>query len=113
MLRARGAYTKDVAKAFDILQGEGAYSWQDKRDAYKAIYDKTNLVATKYTAYGFRNHTTNGNTASNLCVPYYNKFALFPIFECLATGPLKGIYDKMKNEGVDNLLMTSAVKVGL
>lgn len=113
MLRARGAYTKDVAKAFDILQGEGAYSWQDKRDAYKAIYDKTNLVATKYTAYGFRNHTTNGNTASNLCVPYYNKFALFPIFECLATGPLKSIYDKMKNEGVDNLLMTSAVKVGL
>ena len=113
MLRARGAYTNDVAKAFKILQGENAYSWQDKRDAYKAIYDKTNLVATKYTAYGFRNHTTNGNSASNLCVPYYNKFALFPIFECLATGPLKGIYDKMKNEGVDNLLMTSAVKVGL
>ncbi len=46
-------------------------------------------------------------------MPYYNKFALFPIFECLATGPLKGVYNKMKNEGVDNLLMTSAVKVGL
>ena len=113
MLRARGAYTNDVKKAFDVLQGENAYSWQDKKDAFKLIYEKTNLVATKYTAYGFRDHTTNGNKASSLSVPYYNKFALFPIFECLATGKLKGIYDKMKNEGVDNLLMTSAVKVGL
>jgi len=113
MLRARGAYNSDVAKAFDILQGETAYSWEDKRDAFKLIYDKTNLVTTKYTAYGFRDHTTNGNKVSSLSVPYYNKFALFPIFECLATGKLKNIYNKMKNEGVDNLLMTSAVKVGL
>ncbi len=113
MLRTRGAYNSDVAKAFDILQGETAYSWEDKRDAFKLIYDKTNLVTTKYTAYGFRDHTTNGNKVSSLSVPYYNKFALFPIFECLATGKLKDIYNKMKNEGVDNLLMTSAVKVGL
>ena len=113
MLRARGAFNNDVKKAFDILQGEDAYSWKDKKDAFKIIYEKTNLVTTKYTAYGFREHTTNGNKVSNLTVPYYNKFALFPIFECLATGKLKGIYEKMKNEGVDNLLMTSAVKVGL
>lgn len=113
MLRARGAFNNDVKKAFDILQGEGAYSWKDKKDAFKIIYEKTNLVTTKYTAYGFREHTTNGSKVSNLTVPYYNKFALFPIFECLATGKLKGIYEKMKNEGVDNLLMTSAVKVGL
>ncbi len=113
MLRARGAFNNEVKKAFDILQGEDAYSWKDKKDAFKIIYEKTNLVATKYTAYGFREHTTNGSKVSNLTVPYYNKFALFPIFECLATGKLKGIYEKMKNEGVDNLLMTSAVKVGL
>lgn len=113
MLRARGAFNNDVKKAFDILQGEDAYSWKDKKDAFKIIYEKTNLVTTKYTAYGFREHTTNGSKVSNLTVPYYNKFALFPIFECLATGKLKGIYEKMKNEGVDNLLMTSAVKVGL
>ena len=113
MLRARGAFNNDVKKAFDILQGEDAYSWKDKKDAFKIIYEKTNLVATKYTAYGFREHTTNGSKVSSLTVPYYNKFALFPIFECIATGKLKGIYEKMKNEGVDNLLMTSAVKVGL
>lgn len=113
MLRARGALTNDVAKAINILESSNKYSWMDQKDAYKLIYDKVNLVTTKYTAYGFRDHTTNGNKVSNLSVPYYNKFALFPIFDCIATGKLKNVYDKMKENNVDNLLMTSAVKVGL
>lgn len=113
MLRARGALTNDVAKAINILESSNKYSWMDQKDAYKLIYDKVNLVTTKYTAYGFRDHTTNGNKVSNLSVPYYNKFALFPIFDCIATGKLKNVYDKMKENKVDNLLMTSAVKVGL
>lgn len=113
MLRARGALTNDVAKAINILESSNKYSWMDKKDAYKLIYDKVNLVTTKYTAYGFRDHTTNGKKVSNLSVPYYNKFALFPIFDCIATGKLKNVYDKMKENKVDNLLMTSAVKVGL
>lgn len=113
MLRARGALTNDVAKAINILESSDKYSWMDQKDAYKLIYDKVNLVTTKYTAYGFRDHTTNGKKVSNLSVPYYNKFALFPIFDCIATGKLKNVYDKMKESKVDNLLMTSAVKVGL
>lgn len=113
MLRARGALTNDVAKAINILESSNKYSWMDQKDAYKLIYDKVNLVTTKYTAYGFRDHTTNGKKVSNLSVPYYNKFALFPIFDCMATGKLKNVYDKMKENKVDNLLMTSAVKVGL
>lgn len=113
MLRARGALTNDVAKAINILESSDKYSWMDQKDAYKLIYDKVNLVTTKYTAYGFRDHTTNGKKVSNLSVPYYNKFALFPIFDCIATGKLKNVYDKMKENKVDNLLMTSAVKVGL
>lgn len=113
MLRARGALTNDVAKAINILESSDKYSWMDQKDAYKLIYDKVNLVTTKYTAYGFRDHTTNGKKVSNLSVPYYNKFALFPIFDCIATGKLKNVYDKMKENNVDNLLMTSAVKVGL
>ena len=52
------------------------------------------------------------NKCSQPAVPYYNKFALFPLFDCLATGNMKGIYDKMKREKVDMLLMNSAVKVG-
>lgn len=113
MLRARGALTNDVAKAINILESSNKYSWMDQKDAYKLIYDKVNLVTTKYTAYGFRDHTTNGKKVSNLSVPYYNKFALFPIFDCIATGKLKNVYDKMKENNIDNLLMTSAVKVGL
>lgn len=113
MLRARGALKNDVAKAINILESSNKYSWMDQKDAYKLIYDKVNLVTTKYTAYGFRDHTTNGKKVSNLSVPYYNKFALFPIFDCIATGKLKNVYDKMKENKVDNLLMTSAVKVGL
>ena len=113
MLRARGALTNDVAKAINILESSDKYSWMDQKDAYKLIYEKVNLVTTKYTAYGFRDHTTNGKKVSNLSVPYYNKFALFPIFDCIATGKLKNVYDKMKESKVDNLLMTSAVKVGL
>lgn len=113
MLRARGALTNDVAKAINILESSNKYSWMDQKDAYKIIYGKVNLVTTKYTAYGFRDHTTNGKKVSNLSVPYYNKFALFPIFDCIATGKLKNVYDKMKESKVDNLLMTSAVKVGL
>lgn len=113
MLRARGALTNDVAKAINILESSNKYSWIDRKDAYKLIYDKVNLVTTKYTAYGFRDHTTNGKKVSNLSVPYYNKFALFPIFDCIATGKLKNVYDKIKENNIDNLLMTSAVKVGL
>lgn len=113
MLRMRGAYNKTVKKAFDILRDPSTkYSWQDKADAYKLIYNKTDLVTTKYTAYGIRAHNSDGNTVTDVAVPYCNKFALFPIFPCMATGKLNGIYQKMLDEGVDMALMTSAVKVG-
>ena len=112
MLRKRGAYS-GVKKAFDILRSdETKYSWVEKVDAFKTIYDTVSIVATKYTAYGFRPHTLNGETQSNLAVAYYNKFALFPLFPCLATGNMSGIYQKMLDEGVDMMFMDSAVKVG-
>jgi hypothetical protein len=113
MLRERGAYNDDVKKAFDILRNEDAdHSWTRKVEAFKLIYEKTAIVATKYTAYGVREHTLNGEQQSDLAVPYYNKFALFPIFPCLATGKMKQVYQKMKDESVDMLFMDSAVKVG-
>ena len=113
MLRKRGAYKNKVKKAFDILRSdETKYSWVEKEDAFKTIYDTVSIVATKYTAYGFRQHTLNGEIQSNLAVAYYNKFALFPLFPCLATGNMSGIYQKMLDEGVDMMFMDSAVKVG-
>ena len=112
LLRLRGALTGRVKKAFDILRSKDKYNWMDKSEAYKDIYEAVNIVSTKYTAYGFRNHTLNGEDQSDVAVSYYNKFALFPLFPCIATGHMSGIYDKMMNEKVDMLFMTSAVKVG-
>ena len=112
LLRLRGALTGRVKKAFDLLRSADKYNWMDKQEAYNTIYDAVNIVSTKYTAYGFRDHTQNGEEESDVAVAYYNKFALFPLFPCISTGNMHGIYNKMLNEKVDMLLMTSAVKVG-
>ena len=113
LLRMQGKYTNKVANAFDILTNDDTkYSWLDKADAYKLVYSAVNIVATKYTAYGIREHSINGNQASNVAVHYYDKFALFPIFPCLATGRMNTIYNEMLKQGVDQMLMSSAVKVG-
>lgn len=113
LIRMQGKYTNKVAKAFEILTNDDTkYSWMDKADAYKLVYSAVNIVATKYTAYGIHDHSINGNKASNVAVHYYDKFALFPIFPCLATGRMNAIYNEMLKQGVDQLLMDSAVKVG-
>ena len=112
MLRMRGAYTNKVRKAFKILMSSSKYNWTQVAKSYKTVYEAINIVPTKYTAYGFRPHTLNGSQVSDVAVAYYNKFALFPIFPCMATGKMKGIYDKMLSEGVEMLLMTSAIKLG-
>lgn len=113
LIRMQGKYTNKVAKAFEILTNDDTkYSWMDKADAYKLVYSAVNIVATKYTAYGIHEHSINGNTASNVAVHYYDKFALFPIFPCLATGRMNTIYNEMLKQGVDQMLMDSAVKVG-
>lgn len=113
LLRARGALTDRVKKAFDILTNDNTkYSWKESADAYRAIYNAVNIVTTKYTAYGFRSHTENGVDVSSTAVPYYNKFALFPIFPCIATGKMQALYQKMLKQNVDMVMMQSAVKVG-
>ena len=112
MLRMRGAYNNKVRKAFKILMSSSKYNWTKTAEAYKEVYRALNIVPTKYTAYGFRQHSLNGNQVSDVAVAYYNKFALFPIFPCMATGKMEAVYQKMVDEKVDMLLMTSAVKVG-
>lgn len=112
LMRARGEWNNATEKAFQILE-EGGSSWQDRRDAFDLVYKNLQVVTTKYTAYGFRPHMVNGrNVPGGLVVPYYNKFALFPLFDSMATGHMKDVYDKMKNEHVDNLLTVDAVKLG-
>ena len=46
----------------------------------------------------YNEHSINGNTASNVAV-HYDKFALFPIFPCLATGRMNTIYNEMLKQG--------------
>lgn len=108
LLRMRGAWNSEVKDAFDYLRGNK----KDKKDhlnsskAYRIIMNS--LIGTqKYSAYGYR--MQNG-----VPVHFYNKYALFPIFEDIAYGITKILYDKMNDPkyGVDMVMMTSAVKVG-
>lgn len=113
MLRMNGRLDEKAIRALDILTNSSTqYSWMQSAEAYKDIYDAINITPTKYTAYGFREHTINDNKCSDVAVPYYNKFALFPIFPCMATGNMASLYEKMQTEGVDMVLMDSAVKIG-
>lgn len=113
LLRMRGAYNNKVKEAFDILRSQNlSRDWVKSKYAYQVIYDAVNLVTTKYTAYGFRDHIINGQEYSQISVPYYNKYALFPLFKCVASGKMGQIYQKMLDEDVDMLMLTSAVKVG-
>ena len=104
LLRMEGAYSDDIQGAFRILRGEVESDYLGKIDAYQKVM--TSVIGNqKYTAFGRR--LQNGNS-----VPYYHKMALFPIFDCIATGKMRNIFDKMKEQKIDMLLVNSAVKVG-
>ena len=104
LLRMEGAYSDDIQEAFRILRGEVESDYLGKIDAYQKVM--TSVIGNqKYTAFGRR--LQNGNS-----VPYYHKMALFPIFDCIATGKMRNIFDKMKEQKIDMLLVNSAVKVG-
>lgn len=104
LLRMEGAYGDDIQEAFRILRGEVESDYLGKIDAYQKVM--TSVIGNqKYTAFGRR--LQNGNS-----VPYYHKMALFPIFDCIATGKMRNIFDKMKEQKIDMLLVNSAVKVG-
>lgn len=104
LLRMEGAYSTEIQEAFKILRGETKADYLGQIDAYQKVL--TSVIGNqKYTAFGRR--LQNGTS-----VPYYHKMALFPIFDCIATGKMRNVYDKMQEQGVDMLLIKSAVKVG-
>lgn len=104
LLRMEGAYSKEIQEAFKILRGETQADYLGQIDAYQKVL--TSVIGNqKYTAFGRR--LQNGTS-----VPYYHKMALFPIFDCIATGKMRNVYDKMQEQGIDMLLVKSAVKVG-
>ena len=106
LLRMNGNYSSSIQKAFKILREEVTSTILEKQQAYKAVITEV-IGSQKYTAFGRRTHSKTG-----IQVSYYNKMALFPIFRCIATGRMQNIFNKMKQQQIDMLMIDSAVKVG-
>ena len=111
LLRSVGNYNSDIQRAFKILRGEKVdgkvYTSEDVLEVSEA-YEKvlTSVIGTqKYTAYGQRK-------SGRLNVPYYDKFALFPLFKIICTGKMANIYKAMVDQKVDMLKIKSATKLG-
>lgn len=104
LLRQLGKYTKPVREAFEYLEGKKGKNIFNNKQAQKIIFEAM-LGAQKYSAYGYR-------MVDNVKVQYYNKFALFPLFDQMASGYTKQILKKMESQHVDMLMMHSAVKIG-
>lgn len=111
LLREEGKWDDDMKYAFEVLRGEhGADVLSEQgADLYKSIINL--IVGTqKYTATGFRK--SDDGEGGTLMTPYYNKTALFPIFEQIAYGKMGQVLQAMRDNQVDMIMMTSAVKVG-
>lgn len=105
LLRMVGSYSSEVAEAFKTLRSTSVKDMYKVADAYAKVI--TTVIGTqKYTAYGRRQDST-GNI-----IDYYHKYALFPMFPMNATGKSANIYNMMKTNNVDMVLISSAVKVG-
>ena len=104
LLRMNGVYSKEIEEAFRILREETTSNMLQKLDAYQKIVTKV-IGTQKYTAFGRRKY-------GDALVTYYNKYALFPLFKCMATGKTFNLYEKMKTDKIDMLMFSSGVKVG-
>lgn len=111
MLRMVGSWDSKIERAFKILRGEEVdgkvYTSKDILELRQAYQDVLTTVIgnQKYTAYGFR-------FANGIAAPYYDKMALFPMFKVLSSGATAKVFDNMKKEGINMLMINSAVKVG-
>lgn len=106
LLRMNGNYSTEIQNAFRILREEVTSNLMQKHQAYQQVVTSV-IGSQKYTAFGRRLHKGTG-----IQVTYYNKMALFPLFKCIATGKMQNVFNKMKSQGIDMLMVNSAVKVG-
>lgn len=106
LLRMVGSWSSDIEEAFKILRSGNVYTVRTKLNAYNKIV--TTVIGTqKYTAFGRRRDPKTG-----IMITYYDKYALFPIFESIAYGRTANIFHAMKKQHVDQLKINSAIKVG-
>ena len=111
LLREEGKWDDKMKYAFEVLRGKHGADVMSEQGAalYKSVLDV--IIGTqKYTATGFRK--SPDGSGGTLMTPYYNKTALFPIFDQIAYGKIAQLRDAMRRNGVDMIMMTSAVKVG-
>lgn len=111
LLREEGKWDDDMKYAFEVLRGKHGANVLSKegQKLYKSILDA--IIGTqKYTATGFRKG--DDGQGGTLMVPYYNKTALFPVFDTICYGQMTSMLGMMRANGVDMLMMTSAVKNG-
>lgn len=109
MMRSIGMWGPEIAEAYRILTepaNETERNWESQAEAYHKVM-KASYKPLKYMAFGRR--IENG-----LAVPYFNKMALFPLFESVATGDIRKLYERMtdKESPIDMVLFESAVKAG-
>lgn len=111
LLRMVGSWNDEIETAFKILRGEPVngriYTTKDIRtlsEAYRLV-STTVIGNQKYTAYGLRKE-------AGALIPYYDKMALFPMFKCMCTGHMADMYELMKEQGVDMVMINSSVKTG-
>ena len=109
MMRSIGMWGPEIAEAYRILTepaNETERNWESQAEAYHKVM-KASYKPLKYMAFGRR--IENG-----LSVPYFNKMALFPLFESVATGDIRKLYERMTDASnpIDMVLFESAVKAG-
>lgn len=109
MMRAIGQWSPEIEEAYRILtspKNNDERNWESVSSAYHKVM-MASLKPLKYMAFGHR-------FEHGLAVPYFNKMALFPLFEQVATGDMRRLYDRMTEEGneIDMVLFESAVKAG-
>ena len=123
MLRSIGSWDSKIERAFKILRGEEVDGKVYTLNDINEIAEATEAVHTavigsqKYTAFGQRmqagwDDETGEHHDGRTMIPFYDKFALFPLFKIICTGKMAHIYKAMQDQNVDMLKIKSATKLG-
>lgn len=107
LMQAIGEFSPEIEDAFNILTDPNtSISAFEKAELYQKLL-KSSLKPLKYMA-------TAQRFENGLGVPYFNKMALFPVFDFVATGDMQKVYERMTQPGneLDMIMFNSAVKAG-
>ena len=107
LMQSIGEFGPEVEEAFNILTDPNtSIDSFYKMELYSKLL-AASLKPLKYMA-------TAQRFENGLGVPYFNKMALFPVFDFIATGDMRKVYKRMMKPGdeLDMIMFNSAVKAG-